>query len=150
VYFACHGEEGKLIPGDGRSKISLEDVNAKLEKTKPNAIGFIHFGCCAYLRTDPTTRRKTLEGILAATGADWASGYTRDVDWLSSTLLDIALISDIYVPWRKTPTKKAAHRQRLDEFSGRYEQLARSLGLSAISAISGENELFPKTIRGAI
>lgn len=148
IYFACHGEAGKLIPGDGRKKIERTDINEALSKSKLDAIGFVHFGCCSFVHTSASERRKTLESIRASAKGVWASGYTRDVDWLSSTLLDLALISEIYVPWRNAPTMKAAHAKRLKEFTSSYEQLARALGLSALSTIAGTGELFPRKVAG--
>jgi hypothetical protein len=78
--------------------------------------------------------------------AQWVSGYTREVDWLSSTLLDLAIVANIYVPWRTSaPVKEQKDARK--EFVAGYEQLARSLGLSSLSALDGEEVLFPRRLR---
>lgn len=145
LYFACHGEPGFLDPSDGGAKIPLEAVVAGLEKAKENSVSFLHFGCCEFLKT--AQRRATLARLSGATCGMWASGYTKDVDYLSSTLFDLALVSEVYVPWRAAPGKRAQSQKAMRDFYSAYSQLARNLGFSAITSISGNNELFPLKVR---
>ena len=146
LYFACHGEVGSLIPSDAKNKIPSAKINNALSRAKENAIGFVHFGCCSYVRAEPNARRATLSAIQSASGAAWVSGYTTDVDWLPSTLLDLALINDIYVPWAREPTQKAKHEKRINVFSKSYAELCKALGLSALNNVSGNEKLFPSKV----
>ena len=41
-------------------------------------------------------------------GARWVSGYTTPVDWLQSTLLDIALVSEVFVPDHQAQAETSA------------------------------------------
>ena len=78
----------------------------------------------------------------------WASGYTKDVDYLSSTLFDLALVSEVYVPWHAAPGKKKQAQKATRDFYAAYSQLAKSLGFSAITSLSGHEVLFPPKVRG--
>jgi len=128
-YFACHGEEEFLIPSDGRSKIPIGAVEGALRGAKEGSIAFIHFGCCHFVHGGDR-RKQTLSGLRDPAQAKWVSGYTRKVDWLASTLLDLALISEVYVPWY-SDQKWLSSKTRA--FFKHYEQLARSLGSSTLS-----------------
>ena len=144
LYFACHGENQMLVPSDGRSPIKNDELLNALSNAKPGAIEFVHFGCCEMI--DCNNRRESLENYLNATKAKWASGYSESVDWLQSMLLDLALISDLAVPYHedgKNKNVKLSFRGR--RFLKNYEQLVRSLGFSgAYNNKAGKIELFPK------
>ena len=144
LYFACHGEEGYLIPSDGRSKIPMENILAAIEMAKDESVAFVHFGCCAFVRS--SNRRATLSKLLGAFNGRWVSGYSRDIDWLASTFLDLALISEVYVPWYKSDGRRVTQKTKV--FFEYYEQLSRSLGLSAIYAVQKEERLFPLRLIG--
>ena len=146
LYIACHGEPGLLDPSDGRSKVPLEAVVTGLESAKERSVSFLHFGCCEFLKT--SQRRRTLARLAGATNSMWASGYTKDVDYLSSTLFDLALVSEVYVPWRAAPGKKKQAQKAARDFYAAYSQLAKSLGFSAITSLSGNEVLFPPKVRG--
>ncbi len=142
-YFACHGKQGCLLPSDGRSQIPIGAVENALRLAKEkHSIAFIHFGCCEFLHSD--YRRQTLSGLLNAAGANWVSGYVREVGWLASMLLDLALISEVYVPWYKSDKK--SFRIKPLTFFKYYEHLARSLGFSGIYSFLRRERLFPKRI----
>ena len=146
VYFACHGEPEYLTPSDGRSKLGFASIKDALSIAKEkDSIGFLHFGCCSFVRSP--NRRTPLSALSKATGAAWVSGYINDVDWLSSTLLDLALISEVYYDWRCSTSKKR-NTKNISSFIGRYEQLAKSLGLSALSDIATESQLIPARLIG--
>jgi hypothetical protein len=86
--------------------------------------------------------------VLEATGAHWASGYTEDVDWLQSTLLDMALVADVFQPFidaRKKMGPKIKHNA--GRFIRDYAQVARSLGFSALYRGPRHSELFPPRLR---
>ena len=147
LYFACHGENQNLIPADGRSSISNVQLLESLGKAREGAIEFMHFSCCEMVAAD--SRRESLERYLNASKAKWVSGYSESVDWLQSTLLDLALIADLAVPYHndgKKKTVKLSFRGR--KFLKNYEQLVRSLGFSgAYKNGKGKVELFPQRHR---
>lgn len=142
-YFACHGDEGYLVPADGRSKIAIADVEDALSPAKESSIAFIHFGCCDFVRS--SNRRQTLSKLMNSASASWISGYASQVDWLPSTLLDIALIDEVYVPWFKAGGKYSS--RKATAFFENYEQLARNLAFSGMYRVQKEERLFPGQVR---
>lgn len=140
LYIACHGLVGELHPTD-ETRITVNDVCTALEDAKPEAISFVHFGSCQFVHS--TQRRKVLEKLRVPAGALWVSGYTKLIDWLPSTWLDLALISEVYVPWRNATTDQKAAKARAHQFIGSYEQLARSLGFSGLSTLGDDGLLMP-------
>jgi hypothetical protein len=145
LYFACHGKRQRLSPSDGRSTVPPEELLAALSQAKAGAIAFVHFGCCEMVAT--SARRQTHEKISGATGARWVSGYTTPVDWLQSTLLDIALVSEVFVPDHQAKAKQGRKlKPRAEQFIKNYEQLARELGFSALAETSSGQLLFPERL----
>lgn len=141
LYFACHGSNLHLAPTDD-SLISPPELVDALGKAKDGAISFIHFGCCEMV--DPQKRRESHEKYLNACGAKWASGYTKEVEWLKSTLLDLAFVAEVFVPYRKG---EGYLKKKADWFFINYEQLARELCFSALSKVSEGPKLFPERLR---
>lgn len=145
LYIACHGEPGLLNPSDGRRKIPMADVLSALSAAKEDAVGFVHFGSCQFVLN--TSRKKTLNELRRAAKASWASGYVEVIGWLPSMLLDLALISEVFVPWHKAPAARKTAERNAELFVLGYEQLARTLGFSALSSITGTETLFPKRLK---
>jgi hypothetical protein len=141
LYFACHGGRLSLVPADGRSPISQAALLEALAKAKEGAISFIHFGCCEMVA--PDDRRATHQRVLGACNAKWASGYTKSIDWLPSMFLDLALVSEVFVPYHDGGVQL---KRQADNFVRMYEQLARELGFSALAEVSAGNLLFPERL----
>ena len=98
---------GSASPSDGRSTVSPEELLEALSLAKAGAIAFVHFGCCEMMAS--SARRQTHKSF----GGDRrrrVSGYTAPVDWLQSTLLDIALVSEVFVPDHQARPK---HQRKL-------------------------------------
>jgi hypothetical protein len=146
VYIACHAEIGMLDPSDRDSRISAANVQKALAQAKDKSIGFLHFGCCEFVQAEDASRRQTLDSLMQASGARWVSGYAKTADWLSSMLIDLALISEVYAPWHRAPAKKASAHSSATNFLSNYEQLARAHGFSALSCLSKSPTLFPKRL----
>ncbi len=149
VYFACHGEQMYLRPADARSRIAPEQLYEALATAKDGAIGYLHFGCCEMVESAPGKRRASLARLMNASGARWVSGYTKEIDWLRSTLLDLALVSEFYAAF---PRGRKRGGPRVDTvaraFLASFDQLARGLGFSGMSrAASGKTRLFPARVR---
>lgn len=81
VYLSFHGWEGR-ISSEG-FEIEIEDLYKYKSKLKDK---IIHFGSCRTLRLD----EDKLQEIKANLEAKYISGYTKDVDWIDSALLEIA------------------------------------------------------------
>jgi hypothetical protein len=144
LYFACHGEHQKLFPvADKKGIDQVALVNAL--KAKEGAVSFVHFSCCEIV--EPSKRRSHHKRILDATGARWVSGYTTEVDWLQSTFLDLALVAEVFVPDFQARDGRTAPLKRSGaQFVKNYEQLARSLGFSALSRVTKGELLFPERL----
>ncbi|MBN8726978.1 MAG: hypothetical protein J0H15_04660 [Xanthomonadales bacterium] len=149
VYIACHGEVGLLEPSDKKSRITMATLLDILKSAFPQRIGFLHFGCCHILQPDDGLRRKLLVSLQEASGATFVSGYTKEVDWLESTLLDLALIHSVYVEWRDKPTHVSKPMKSLEDFTSDYRPLIKKLGFSAMSSFGNKSQvLWPRKICG--
>src|SRR5262249_28711504 len=95
VYIACHADSGDLQPVDGRSRVKWANLLDALQAHRENAIEFLHFSACGIVQEG--NRRETLEALADASRARWVSGYTRDVEWVPSMLLDLAVVSELFL-----------------------------------------------------
>ena len=90
-----------------------------------------------------------MKGMTASRAiASWVSGYTRQVDWLTSTFLDLMLVESIFVPQHGVAdgrSKRISHNA--NDFYGMYEQTIRQLGFSALSTGSAGEKLYPPALR---
>jgi hypothetical protein len=148
LYFASHGSALNLLPAGGSSPIRRPQLLEALGEHKEGSIGFLHFGCCEMVSR--SNRRGSLSDLMDASGAKWVSGYTKDVDWLRSTILDLLLVAEYYVHFHgrkgKRGPKLVAPAQR---FMDDFDQFARSLGFSGLSrGVNGQHGLFPKRLEG--
>lgn len=144
LYFACHGRNSHLNP-DSRTYISSETVVKSLQSAKDGAISFVHFGCCEMV--DSQDRRGSHKRIMDACGARWASGYTKEVDWLPSMFIELALVSEVFVPQRQYDGRSFKLKTEAKGFIALYEQAARQLGFSALTKVSGGEMLLPERLR---
>lgn len=147
VYIACHGRDGNLEPVDGRSQVKWDDLIEALQEAKPGAIEFLHFSACEVV--EEGNRRNTLEALAEASRARWVSGYVKSVDWLSSMLLDLAVIGDLYLPYyHDTYSRRPQLQKRAQWFLRTYGRMARDLGFSGLARrIGGINGLVPARLR---
>lgn len=83
VYLAFHGSSRCLHIGK-RKKIDLAAIADIIEDSAQNKI--IHFGSCSTLKGVTAWE---LKRFLNKTGAAAISGYTKDIDFIESTVLDI-------------------------------------------------------------
>jgi hypothetical protein len=146
LYLACHGSDGVLEPTD-TSSIPLADVARALEQAaKPGAIDFVHFGSCEMVALG--RRRESHAEIMKACGATWVSGYTKAVDWLPSTFLDLMLATSIFAPqYGEKDGRSKRINHNANHFFGMYDQTARQLGFSALSVDSSGERLYPPALR---
>jgi hypothetical protein len=82
IYLAFHGSPGQLHIGN-RKKIDFECIAETLNGEAQDKI--IHFGSCSTLNIPG----RELSNFRKKTGAIAISGYTTDIDFIQSTVLDI-------------------------------------------------------------
>lgn len=145
LYFACHGNNGVLEPTDTVS-IPSDDVAQALKNAKAGAIDFVHFGSCEMVQHG--RRRDSHAEIMSACGATWVSGYTKSVDWLPSTFLDLMLATSIFAPqYGEKDGRSKRINHNANTFFDMYDQTARQLGFSALSVDSSGERLYPAALR---
>jgi len=148
VYFACHGSGLELVPVGERSRVARAELVKALSGAKQGAIAFLHFGCCEMV--DARFRKTSLQELAEASDAYWVSGYTNEVDWFQSTMLDLALIGELYIAFARAGRKRGPKLQAsARKYLLNYNELARRLGLSGLSYLSqsGRYRLFPQRLR---
>lgn len=81
LYFAFHGEKGVINLGE--ATLSLEEIAKKLEGKMKGKI--VHFGSCKSI----VVNDEELDYFIKTTNAKVVSGYTKNIDFISSTAMDI-------------------------------------------------------------
>ena len=131
LYFACHGKRQLLRPSDHRSSVSERACSRRCRRPKPARLPLCTSVAARWLnpRLDARLTKRSRRPPVR-----WVSGYTIPVDWLQSTLLDLALVSEVFVPDHQAkPKHQRKLKPRAEQFIKNYEQLARELGFSARS-----------------
>jgi len=82
IYLAFHGTPGSINVGK-RKKLELDAIAEMIMERASDKI--IHFGCCSTLDISGWDLRR----FLLKTGALAVSGYTKDIEFIQSTFLDI-------------------------------------------------------------
>jgi hypothetical protein len=117
IYLSFHGKPG-LLKVEKRKKFSLDMISGFLEGKAKDKI--IHFGSCSTLDLPP----RELRAFWHETGALAISGYTKDIDFIDSTILDI-LYFRICQNYKKIPLiERDMHLY--------YRKLIRELGFKMI------------------
>lgn len=148
LYIGCHGENLELLPVGSRSKVSRAALLEALGHAKEQAIAFLHFGCCEMV--DPDHRRKSLQVLAEACGAYAVSGYSKDVDFFQSTLLDLAVAAQLYEPFASAGGRRGPKlKKQVDTFFTEYDKMVRMLELSILSRYGGNGvfRLLPQRLR---
>jgi hypothetical protein len=84
LYLALHGNHGGIELLDG-SHLSLEELGG-LMSDRFETWG-VHLGTCRSVGDEPAVRE-----MLDLTGAAVVTGYTRNVDWIDSAVMDLLLL----------------------------------------------------------
>lgn len=87
LYLASHGKKGKFSLGN--DYISLEELGNLLHNKLTHRA--IHLSSCETLSVDDTE----IEYFKQVTKAELVSGYTKTVDWLESSALDIIYLASL-------------------------------------------------------
>lgn len=99
LYLAFHGSPGELYLADDTS-ISLEALQEYMATRF--ADGIIHFGSCSTIDVDP----ERLQSFVDSTQAKMVIGYTKSVDWIESSAMDLLIFQalqqyvDLHACWR--------------------------------------------------
>jgi hypothetical protein len=83
LYLAGHGSKGEL--GLGANSVTLRQVSDRLAGRLSSNTA-VHWGTCEFMQVGA----EQVEQFKEKTGAGLVSGYTREVDFLESMLLDMA------------------------------------------------------------
>lgn len=81
LYIAFHGKSNRIYTG--KDYTSLKEFGEVLESSLDGKI--IHFGSCSTLKTS----NKRIQEFLETTNADSISGYSKTIDFIDSTALDL-------------------------------------------------------------
>lgn len=90
LYIGFHGIEGEVQFGDLRrrsSHMTIDELESHLENRCQGRV--IHFSSCRTL----ILHERRIQKFLSKTGAVAVSGYGRDIDWIRSAVLDMALLA---------------------------------------------------------
>ncbi|MCW5521109.1 hypothetical protein J1N09_14770 [Aureitalea sp. L0-47] len=112
ILIASHGSRNDIELSKNES-ISIEDLGDKCRGWFKGKM--VHFSSCGALQNG-----KVIEKFKQITGTRMVSGYSKSVDFLESSLLDIALINSFYK--NNSPVKTGKHLKRY------YPELTKSLG----------------------
>jgi hypothetical protein len=99
LYLAFHGAPGQLYLADDTS-VSLEGLQDYMATRFSDWI--IHFGCCSTLRV----ASERLQSFVATTQVKMILGYTKDIDWIESSAMDLLIFQalqqyiDLHACWR--------------------------------------------------
>lgn len=99
LYLAFHGAPGEIYLAD-ETYLTLEALQETMASRFTDWI--IHFGCCSTIRVSS----ERLEAFVAATQVSMIIGYTKDVDWIESSAVDLLIFQalqqyvDLHACWR--------------------------------------------------
>jgi len=90
VYLAFHGSSKRIeLPAEVKKPLSFEELADISKGTLEDRI--VHFGSCRTLYTSD----RIIQDFKKITGARIVSGYTKSIDFVKSSILDIAYFSEL-------------------------------------------------------
>jgi hypothetical protein len=116
IYFAFHGQPGQLQVGD--TLISIEDISKICKNGLRGKI--VYFGSCLTMKID----RRRIDKFLKETKALAVIGYKTEVDFMDSSMLDIAILTALqnHKDMRKVENDiKTKHPRLIKELKFRME-----------------------------
>ena len=121
IYLAFHGRKGEIQLYEAKEKntlvhmISLEDL-AEMCSPEWLADKTVIFGTCLTLGAS----EKRICNFMKKSGASFVAGYNKSVDFARSSILDIALITEILMP---IPKSKSIEERMKRRYSGLMDEL---------------------------
>ena len=88
IYLAFHGKPGLIQLGDS-TEITVDEIAEEFPALFADKI--VHFGSCSTLRMN----EEELKEFKKISGARLVSGYTKDIDFIDSTILDVAYFNQL-------------------------------------------------------
>lgn len=120
LYIGFHGIEGEVQFGDLRRRSSHMSIDELEEHLADRCQGrVIHFSSCRTL----ILHERRIQRFLTRTKAIAVSGYGRDIDWIRSAVLDMALLAAM----QQNAFTAAGLRAVRDRMMRRYRPELRSL-----------------------
>lgn len=113
LYLGMHGSGG-LLHFVGGEQISLEEMSELYAGAFKDVL--VHFGSCSTLKV----ASERIETFKRNTGARYVSGYTKDVDFIESAMLEMG-----YLSWIDEYQKRGYLGERMRK---EYSQLVKRLG----------------------
>ena len=113
IYLCFHGKPGKIYLHGKRNHVTLDWLADSFKASFKDKI--VHFGSCSTLRLDEVELRK----FKRVTGAACVSGYTTEVDFIDSTLMDIAYFDRLQFRQRVGTVDKTLEKH----YPGMYNRL---------------------------
>ncbi|WP_151087756.1 DUF6642 family protein [Hymenobacter baengnokdamensis] len=117
IYLSFHGSPN--IIGFAKEAVTLEELQEKLANKLHGKI--LHFGSCQTLNVN----KRVLTKFLKVTGARAISGFTKDIPFIESTLLDLLYFE------RCQYRKEMNHVEH--DMSSHYSQLCKRLGFRLVT-----------------
>ncbi|MGG5511494.1 DUF6642 family protein [Myroides odoratimimus] len=112
LYLATHGAKGEMYYGDSINVLLFFKKHFKKGDFEGRVI---HFGSCATLHI----KEEDLSELKAYTGAKIISGYSKQVDFLESTMFDVLYFRKLQFRKLVTPLDEALY----NEYKGMYDSL---------------------------
>jgi hypothetical protein len=123
IYIAAHGSEGALYGSNEQEEITLAKVRNSIKKINESRgqLNSMYFGSCNF------GNYSNLESLLLSGSIQlrWVAGYTEEVDFVKSSVLD-ALFWNLYITDKsETPLQKIKNvcKTLVDDAGGLVEQL---------------------------
>ena len=121
LYLGGHGEKEGLHMGSEESgTVTLADIETCLAGRLGYNDVVVHFGTCGLIQPG----NRAIQAFKGSTKARLVSGYTQDIDFLDSMLLDMA--------WFSFLQGKGAFDATGDFVKGKYARLGKELGFVVI------------------
>ena len=113
IYFAFHGERNKIILGNNKHQLTLDEIAEGASGVLKDKI--VHFGSCSTLKI----KKQDLIKFKKVTGAKIVSGYTKDIGFVDSSIFDIAYFTLLFKYERKAHVDSRMQK----DYPGLYKRL---------------------------
>lgn len=114
VYIASHGTRGRLGTPDGFADINIRNLTDILSDVSDKVKG-VMLGCCLLGSNDGL-----VECFEGAQKLSWVFGYTCEVDWFFSSMVDMAILYSVLVNGAGKGTVIDSVAQAIAMFNSQY------------------------------
>ncbi len=125
VYIAAHGDDNGIYGSNGKVVSFTRIKNAVTGLNTTNGVlHSIYFGCCLF------GNGNNLEDLLSGNRLRWVAGYTKQIDFVDSTVFDSLFWSKYIKSPEKTSLKKI--KQVVNELKADAPGLVKRLGFKVV------------------